>query len=119
MFVQVHSLIRIIFLVIFFKTPVYSWGFSFQDTQRYLKIADQQNISDHPQWLKLGHYKKTNSGYQSLFTEGLIISERGAISPVEELRATINLLFSDAKDYIEKNNEHPQCYYLARTQWLS
>ena len=119
MFAQVRNLKKLILFVLIFNTPVYSWGFSLERTQSYLEKAEKQNLADLPQWIKLGHYKKTRDGYKSPFKVGLFISETGTISPVDELRATITLLYSESPTYLAKNMEHPQCYYLARTQWLN
>lgn len=118
MFAQVRNLFRLISFILILMTPVYSWGFSFERTQAYLEQAKFKNLTHHPQWIKLNHYKKTLGRYKSPFSSGLFISENGALSPVEELTATIKLLFSNAEIFLEKNKEHPQCFYLARTQWL-
>lgn len=120
MFVQVRNLQKLFFLVLIFKTPVYSWGFSLERTQSYLEKAEKLNLAADPQWIKLGHYKKTHDGYKSPFKEGLFIHENGANSPADELMATIVLLYSEALSFKNENkNEHPQCYYLARTLWLN
>ncbi len=124
MYAQDHNFkFLVLIFVILFKTPVYSWGFSFERTESYLKRAEALDLAEHPQWIKLGHYRKIESlfrtHYKSGFSAGFFISPNGASSPSEELTGTIKLLYSSAETYTSENKEHPQCYYLARTQWLN
>lgn len=118
---------RILFFVCLFLAPITSRGFLFQETAsqphaNYLKKSIDLQLGLEPQWIKLGHYAKQWFGHRSSFTNGLFIHPAGATSPQLELEATIELLYSNGEStrkFISTHNEHPQCYYLARTRWLN
>lgn len=104
----------IVFILVLLKTPNLCWGFSFERSQSYLHIAAIKKLDENPQWIKLGHYKNSWRGYRSGFRSGFFVADNGYKSPHDELMATIKLLYSESTDKM-----HPQCYYLARTQWLN
>jgi hypothetical protein len=120
MFAQAHKFnYLVIFILVLIKTPMLCWGFSFERTQSYLQSAEIRKLAENLQWIKLGHFKKTWLGYRSGFQTGFFISENGFQSPADELVATIKLLYSESTDFIRIHKMHPQCFYLARTQWLN
>lgn len=95
-----------------FIAPLSAWGFSSDRLQEYQKAAQAQKIWQHPQWLKLGHYRKNLiSGYQSPLQGDFFISPSGKSDPQAELQATIATLFTEKQAQL-------QCRYLARTSWL-
>lgn len=101
-------------LSVLLLAPLTAWGFSSENAQRYQRQALEKNLSQNPQWLKLGHYRKNLLGrYQSPMLGNFFVSEKGATDPQEELLKTIELLFSE-KNVAGKS----QCRYLARTSWL-
>lgn len=98
-----------------------SWGFSISRTQSYVEIANNKELWNDPQWIKLGHYKKGWFSYSSPFADGFFLSPEGASSPKKELLKTIEVLFSENTDTQTSRNpdKHLQCLYLARTKWLN
>lgn len=96
-------------------------AFSFQNSrlENYIQNAKSQKLWTHPQWIKLGHYEKNFDHYSSPFTQGLFLHPKGHLSPEKELIATIEVLYGDNSPYANDLNKHPQCKYLARTQWLN
>ena len=104
--------------VILIKTPQ-AWGFDVQRTQSYIETATQKQLWNERKWIKLGHYEKSlfSFSYTSPFVRGFFLSEEGARSPKAELLETIKVLYSNAKDPDLEN--HWQCRYLARTEWLN
>ena len=119
MYARVHNHFFIAFILVLFKTPTLCWGFSFDQTKSYQQTAEIKKLSENPQWIKLGHYKNTWRGYRSGFRTGFFVDDNGYKSPAIELVATINLLYNDSAEFVTKHKVHPQCYYLARTQWLN
>lgn len=87
-------------------------GFSVERTQTYIKTAFDQKLAAEPQWLRLGHYKKTLSGsYKSKIEGPFFLNPNGAVDPQAELQSTIETLFSAP-------TAAKQCDLLARTKWL-
>ncbi|WP_374076810.1 DUF4105 domain-containing protein [Bdellovibrio bacteriovorus] len=101
-------------LSILLLAPLTTWGFSSESVQKYQKQALEKNLSQNPQWLKLGHYRKNLfDGYHSPMLGNFFVFENGATDPQEELLKTIELLF-----YNKEIAPKYQCRYLARTSWL-
>jgi len=102
----------LIFLLVNILAPHFVWGFSFENSANYKKIALEKRLSENPQWLKLGHYHPTWTGKQvSKIRGNFFISPLGAENPEAELLASIDQLFS-------KENNKLQCRYLGRMRWL-
>lgn len=100
-------------IVLLFLAPLSTWGFSSERTESYVQQALTQNLWEDPQWLRLGHYRKSWGRYHSAIEGNFFLSPDGAFNPRAELLQTIRSLFSSSE-----NSKHPQCRYLARTQWL-
>lgn len=100
-------------IVLLFLAPLTTWGFSSERTESYVQQAISQNLWEDPQWLRLGHYRKSWGRYHSAIEGNFFLSPLGSHNPREELLQTIQSLFSSAEA-----PKHPQCRYLARMQWL-
>lgn len=112
-----HATVRnLVFILLILVKASLSWGFSISDkaarVQSYLQKATQEKLWRDPRWLALGHYEKKYFTYNSPFTEGFFLNPDGAVSPEKELLTTIELLYGE-------NEQHLQCKYPARTQWLN
>lgn len=67
------------------------------------------SLSEHPTWLKLGHYKNASAPQSYIESDSFFISKNGKNNPSSELKATIDAFNKDAQ---------MQCKYPARYQWL-
>lgn len=101
---------RLVFILFLLKTPL-AWGFSIEHTEKYLRIAQEKNLAEDPQWLRLGHYHRSWFGYESKIRGDFFLATNGSADPRAEIEATIRTLFSEA-------SSRSQCRYLARTRWL-
>lgn len=104
------------FLVaLFLMAPLTAWGFSSERTQAYLQEARSKKLWTEPQWQKLGHYRNSLwTSARSPLQGDFFLAPDGNINPRAELERTIEVLFAESS-----SAKHPQCRYLARTQWLS
>lgn len=86
--------------------------------QSYLNEANIRQLSFHPEWLKLLHYKhKKNNTYQSQVKGSLFFfSKEGANNPTKELEATLRSFF--LKDTIPEGQMHPICSFPARYNFM-
>ncbi len=100
------------------KTEYATNKFNLDRTQKYIGQAQSEKLWTTTKWLKLNQYTKTLFGYESAFRGPLFLDATGYRSPKEELLKSIEVLFSESKDYTEKFKRHPQCQFLARTRWL-
>lgn len=75
-----------------------------------LSSNNLEHLSQHPTWLKLGHYKSHSPSQSYIISDDFFIAEQGKISPLKELQATITAFNQDATS---------QCKYPARYQWLT
>jgi hypothetical protein len=97
-------------LIFSFLAPVFAWGLSLESITTLQNQAVDKKLSQDPQWLRLGHYRKHFfGGYESPFRGNLFISPTGFADPEQELRATLQAFFTD---------KEKQCQFLARTTWI-
>ncbi|MDH5764468.1 MAG: DUF4105 domain-containing protein, partial [Gammaproteobacteria bacterium] len=80
--------------------------------------AASKQLSHHPEWINLLHYEQTNwlnNDYVSQVDDPRFFNATdGKINPSAELSATIEAFFrTDVK-----GDEHPQCKFVARLNWL-
>jgi hypothetical protein len=77
---------------------------------------DTKALSQHPYWLKLGHYLPAiKSAFKSTVdTKEFFLSDHGKISPQLELEATINALYSKNLTMAKQ----VRCQFPARYTWL-
>jgi len=82
--------------------------------------AIANNLAGQSYWHALLHYKKTSVGFShnvesSVISPAFFLSEQGRTNPQEELVATIAAFYQSPTT---DANEHPQCRFVARYQWL-
>jgi hypothetical protein len=81
--------------------------------------ARQQRLWESREWELLLHYKSgwMRSGVRSLVdAKTFFNASNRKHNPAAELEATLTRFFSSA--LIAERNEHPQCAFIARYQWL-
>lgn len=99
---------------LFLIAPLTAWGFSSERTRFYLQEARSKQLWTDVQWRKLGHYRESLwSSARSPLQGNFFLAPDGNVNPRAELEKTIEVLFSESPA-----TKHPQCRYLARTQWL-
>lgn len=74
-------------------------------------ILKAKELSTHPYWLKLLHYKDNTS---QIDDPSFFLSPIGKTSPKDELLATLKAIKKDNP----KDNNSTQCLFPARTRWL-
>jgi hypothetical protein len=87
------------------------------------QTARRMRLAEAEQWLRLGHWHATLSGYLESQADGdnFFMSPNGKTNPELELEATIEGFFSELAPYDpkEKAVQHPICQFPARFAWLS
>ena len=89
--------------------------------QRLSRQAAEKQISQHPYWLRLLHFHHPweSPGQWSFRSDvqnsSFFLSAQGQVDPEAELQATIQAFFQPEG---EDPNQHPQCRFVARYQWL-
>lgn len=107
-------MVRNFVFCLFLIAPLFTWGFSLDKVSEYQKQIIEREMWNDPQWIRLGHYRKTWLGeFKSPLLGNFFLSSQGSVSPREELLKTIEVLFSS-----EESAKKYQCHYLARTSWL-
>lgn len=80
-----------------------------------IDAARRAELSRHPHWRTLVHYKGGLSGLRSLVDDPrFFLAENGKHDPQAELEATIRAFFRP----VAENEEHPICRFVARFEWL-
>lgn len=106
--------------LILFTTLVLSHGSTASDLSTVMDATELEYLSSHKTWLKLGHYKASDSSQSSWISEvqseSFFLSSNGRTDPLAELRAT---LAEFAAPVGENANEHAQCMFKGRYIWLS
>ncbi|MEJ2763820.1 DUF4105 domain-containing protein [Photobacterium sp. MCCC 1A19761] len=80
--------------------------------------AQQQQLAQHPTWLKLGHYEKSTFSSvlaSEVTSEHFFLAPTGKTSPADELSATIAAMLHKET----QPNVSAQCRFPARKHWLS
>ena len=81
-----------------------------------LSRSRSARLSENPQWLRLGHYKRTRwRGLVSDATKGFFLSPEGPRDPRAELEAEVAGLFAPEPG---GGAQHPRCRFPARAAWL-
>jgi Domain of unknown function (DUF4105) len=82
-------------------------------------VQELEALAQHPTWLKLGHYQRdisVESGWRSaIHGADFFVAPRGPDQPLAELTATLDAL---ARDDTADPDQHAQCRYPARWNWL-
>lgn len=112
---DVYGAMRLFFIIIFFcfflSAPV---AFAaFWDNQ--LTKTQQEELSNHPVWLKLLHFDKEGNRSEIL-TDEFFLSPNGRNDPKSEIIATVEAYF---EPWLEDADRHPRCRFPARYFWLS
>ncbi|MBF0350026.1 MAG: DUF4105 domain-containing protein [SAR324 cluster bacterium] len=91
------------------------------DLQQLWNQAHSKNLAEHPYWLRLLHYHFPVESPGQWHTESDVISpsfflsSSGRSDPEAELIATLSALLEDLP---EDPDQHAQCRFMARFQWL-
>ncbi len=84
-----------------------------------IQEAKDLQLSKHPTWLKLLHFK-VKSRKSEVLSKEFFLSKEGSQDPDSELEATIRAYFLiNNPDPDSANNNHPRCRFPARYYWLS
>jgi uncharacterized protein DUF4105 len=84
-----------------------------------IRRADRQALHEDPQWLALLHYDPewlSPHLHSSAITPTFFLSADGNRDPRAELHATLRAFFDP--NAVVRDNEHPQCAFVARRHWL-
>ena len=86
-----------------------------------IKQSREKQLAKHPYWLKLVHYVPpfnpvNQTTYESdVISASFFLSENGRENPEAELDATLKAFFQPPGN---NHDQHPQCRFIARFQWL-
>lgn len=81
--------------------------------------AHQQQLHQHPQWLKLLHYRPAGLTQQlrsQADDDNFFLARHGKTDPASELAATLAAFFT--RTTASSNDDHAQCRFPARFYWL-
>lgn len=113
---------RILALFILMLCPSLTWGAESadQDVASLRAQAQQKNISRHPYWLALLHYRRALPGFEhgmrsEIDTPDFFLSPQGDHDPESELAATLKAFFQVTSS---EQDDHAQCRFIARYKWL-
>jgi len=76
-------------------------------------------LGENPQWLKLGHYLPAKNGdgqVSQADSRNFFNAANGKFAPQQELEATLRAFFAVPPQ--DAQQQHPQCLFIARYQWL-
>lgn len=88
------------------------------DIEKLLQLSRTRGLAQTPYWRALGHYlpARNANGFSSEITSpGFFLGSNGIANPQQELETTLNALFLPAGD---NPNQHAQCRFVARFNWL-
>jgi uncharacterized protein DUF4105 len=83
-----------------------------------IRQAETRQLAADPHWHALLHYRAQPFGRglkSGIMSPEFFLSKQGASDPAAELAATLTALFQTPGD---DANEHAQCRFIARYQWL-
>ncbi len=86
----------------------------------FVDQALQLKLHERASWRDLLHYRPNliTPGYTSQAdSSNFFFANDGKFNPKAELRATLRALFKPL--FISKPNDHPQCLFIARKNWLA
>lgn len=87
------------------------------DVTRLQQLANQHKLWEHPQWINLIHYNAEgfNNSYVSQVDDDRFFNANdGKTNPESELLETISAFYR----LDVKGDEHPQCHFISRLDWL-
>ncbi|MCG3205272.1 MAG: hypothetical protein KCHDKBKB_01991 [Elusimicrobia bacterium] len=87
--------------------------------ERLIHQAQEKNLSKHPQWRALLHFRSQYFGKDQSDIDGpnFFLSSQGKTDAQAELEATLGSFFEPIPQDLEK--QHPRCKYPARYAWLN
>ena len=84
-----------------------------------VKQARAKALHERPGWRSLLHYAGTGDDTVSeVDTAGFFLTPKGKTDPAAELAATLRAFFRPPDATVGPRDEHPQCRFNARFQWL-
>jgi len=113
--------IIIVFILAIFPTISYCSSVISTDHQKSINLlvkqAKEKELSKHPYWLNLLHYKKKNSSQfeSEVISKNFFNSPSGRNNSDNELYATMAAFFKPPGKH---SNDHAQCRFIARYNWL-
>ncbi|TNF39089.1 MAG: hypothetical protein EP315_00320, partial [Gammaproteobacteria bacterium] len=112
-----EAFLFIILSAVLLAVPQVSLANTNRQYQAILPIIEQQQLWLDPEWLNLVHYEKdsTASGYSSQVDAARFFNaSTGKHDPQAELKASIEAFYRE--DIY--GDEHAQCRFVARLEWL-
>jgi hypothetical protein len=104
-----------LFLLFYSQSYAYVWEEVRDPVNQILFKAKEMNLSEKRYWQILLHYQPSLTGYKSLIDDPkFFLSQNGKTNPKAELEETIKAFFNSN----EEGENHPQCRYPARYEWL-
>jgi hypothetical protein len=109
-------------ILIFLAAVIISWPVHARDDAYLAELighARDLGLSNDPQWHALVHYRddRFGTGVTSEADDPLFFNDpRGTVDPQRELEATLAAFF--AEEVSSAKEEHPQCAFVARYDWL-
>ena len=113
-----YNILKLIFLALLFfsKSVIAANEMAITDLIQQSRL---KNLSEHPYWHALVHYEPSLLNFgrvrSAISTDAFFLSTDGKTNPQNELEETIRSLFSNTS---EKPDDHPQCRFVSRYQWL-
>lgn len=113
-------LARLFFLPLFLCAP-FAWAAEGTAAQpaELIAQASTRHLARHPYWLKLLHYRpsllQAGAASSDIISPGFFLAVDGDRDPEHELAATLHAFFLQPG---ANPDEHAQCRFVARFQWL-
>jgi hypothetical protein len=88
--------------------------------EQLLLRADREALYEDPTWLALLHYETEwvpPRARSAVMTPSFFLSPQGNRDPRAELQATLRGFFDPGA--VVRDDEHPQCAFIARRHWLA
>jgi len=88
--------------------------------EQLLLRADREALHENPTWLALLHYETEwlpPRARSAALTPSFFLSVQGNRDPRAELQATLRAFFDPGA--VVRDDEHPQCAFVARRYWLA
>ena len=100
-------------------TLLLATGSAWAQSPTVFERARAAQLAASPQWLALGHWRKTSEGFVSeVDGPGFFLSPLGRRSPEDELRATLAAFAAPVSTGDDAENESAQCLFPARRDFL-
>ncbi len=116
--------VRYVIFVLVWYHLLFSVGATAMETGDWeilYREASKKQLAEHSYWLRLLHYHHPGespgqwSSRSDVQNQSFFLSAHGQTDPEAELQATLQAFFSPDR---EDPNQHPQCRFIARLEWL-